>query len=49
MYERANFAADSDQTTMQTELARSYLERKIEDPELRAQLTPTTRSAASGR
>ena len=25
---------------MQTELARSYLERKIEDPELRAKLTP---------
>ena len=25
---------------MQTELARSYLERKIDDPELRAKLTP---------
>jgi cyclohexanone monooxygenase len=40
MYERADFAADSDQTRMQTELARSYLERKIADPELRAKLTP---------
>ena len=39
-YERANFATDSEQTRMQTELARSYLERKISDPELRAQLTP---------
>jgi cation diffusion facilitator CzcD-associated flavoprotein CzcO len=39
-YERANFAADSEQTRMQTELARSYLERKVDDPALRAQLTP---------
>ena len=39
-YERADFASTSEQTTMQTELARSYLERKIEDPELRAKLTP---------
>jgi cation diffusion facilitator CzcD-associated flavoprotein CzcO len=39
-YERADFDATSEQTTMQTELARSYLERKVEDPELRAQLTP---------
>jgi cyclohexanone monooxygenase len=39
-YERADFAATSEQTTMQTELARSYLARKIEDPELRAKLTP---------
>ena len=39
-YERATFATDSDQTRMQTDLARSYLERKIEDPELRAKLTP---------
>ncbi len=39
-YNQANFATDSDQTRMQTELARSYLERKIQDPELRAQLTP---------
>ncbi len=41
MYERANFATDSEQTQMQTELARSYLARKIEDPDLRAKLTPT--------
>ena len=41
MYERADFAATSEQTVMQTELARSYLERKIEDPDLRACLTPT--------
>jgi cyclohexanone monooxygenase len=41
MYERANFAADSKQTKLQTALARSYLERKVEDPELRAKLTPT--------
>ncbi len=39
-YERANFQATSDQTTMQTGLAQSYLERKIADPELRAKLTP---------
>src|SRR5206468_8290293 len=39
-YNQANFATDSDQTRMQTELARSYLERKIADPELRAKLTP---------
>jgi cyclohexanone monooxygenase len=39
-YERARFEADADQTVMQTELARSYLARKIEDPELQAALTP---------
>jgi len=39
-YERADFAVDSDQTRTQTELARSYLERKISDPDLRAKLTP---------
>jgi cation diffusion facilitator CzcD-associated flavoprotein CzcO len=39
-YERAKFAADSEMITMQTALARSYLERKVADPELRAQLTP---------
>jgi cyclohexanone monooxygenase len=39
-YQRADFDATSAQITMQTELARSYLERKITDPELRAQLTP---------
>jgi cation diffusion facilitator CzcD-associated flavoprotein CzcO/predicted enzyme related to lactoylglutathione lyase len=39
-YERSNFRADSEQTAMQTALARSYLERKIADPALRAKLTP---------
>jgi cyclohexanone monooxygenase len=39
-YERANFAAESEQTLAQTALARSYLERKIQDPDLRAKLTP---------
>jgi cyclohexanone monooxygenase len=39
-YESATFAADSEQTKGQTALARSYLERKIQDPELRAKLTP---------
>jgi cation diffusion facilitator CzcD-associated flavoprotein CzcO len=39
-YQRANARADSEQTTMQTELARSYLARKVEDPILREALTP---------
>jgi cyclohexanone monooxygenase len=39
-YERANFQASADQTVNMTALAQSYLERKITDPELRAQLTP---------
>lgn len=39
-YERANFRADSEQTVTQTAFARSYLERKVADPELRARLTP---------
>src|SRR5262245_23066176 len=39
-YERANFKADGEQTIAQTALARSYLERKIADPDLRAKLTP---------
>jgi cation diffusion facilitator CzcD-associated flavoprotein CzcO len=39
-YERANFDANSEQTLSQTALARSYLERKIADPDLRAKLTP---------
>src|SRR4029077_12982374 len=39
-YERADFATDSPQTEMQTALAMSYLERKVDDPELRAKLTP---------
>lgn len=39
-YEQASFGVDSEMTQMQTALARSYLERKIADPELRAKLTP---------
>ncbi len=39
-YQRASFDTDSELTEMQTALARSYLERKVEDPELRAKLTP---------
>ena len=39
-YQRASFQETSPQTTAQTELARSYLERKIADPLLREQLTP---------
>jgi cyclohexanone monooxygenase len=39
-YEGADFDADSEQIQMQTALARSYLERKIADPDLRAKLTP---------
>jgi cation diffusion facilitator CzcD-associated flavoprotein CzcO len=39
-YEKARFEADAEMTMMQTGLALSYLERKVEDPELRAKLTP---------
>ena len=39
-YQRASFRADSEQTTQMTELARSYLARKVADPALRAALTP---------
>jgi cyclohexanone monooxygenase len=39
-YQRASFEAGSQQTAQQTELARSYLERKVADPDLRAKLTP---------
>src|SRR4051812_3315599 len=39
-YERSRFETDAEMTVQQTELARSYLARKIEDPELRAKLTP---------
>ncbi len=39
-YQRADARADSDLTTMQTELARSYLARKIKDEVLRDALTP---------
>jgi cyclohexanone monooxygenase len=39
-YERASFQASDEQTLAMTALSKSYLERKITDPELRAQLTP---------
>ena len=39
-YQRARFTVDADQTTTMTEFARSYLARKVEDPDLRARLTP---------
>jgi cation diffusion facilitator CzcD-associated flavoprotein CzcO len=40
-YESANFDADSTMTKELTAMARSYLERKVTDPELRAKLTPS--------
>lgn len=39
-YQRSSFKVAAEQTTMQTSLALSYLHRKVEDPELRAKLTP---------
>ena len=39
-YQRARFSVDAAQTTTMTEFARSYLARKVEDPVLRARLTP---------
>jgi cyclohexanone monooxygenase len=39
-YQRSRFETDAETTVQQTALARSYLERKITDPELRARLTP---------
>jgi cyclohexanone monooxygenase len=39
-YESANFAVDSTMTKELTEMAYSYLQRKVTDPELRAKLTP---------
>jgi len=39
-YESSSFDADAAQTREATELARSYLMRKVADPELRAKLTP---------
>jgi cyclohexanone monooxygenase len=39
-FQRGNPSAESSQTITMTELARSYLARKIEDPTLRAALTP---------
>jgi cyclohexanone monooxygenase len=40
-YESANFAADSAMTKELTDMAHSYLMRKVKDPELRAKLTPS--------
>jgi cation diffusion facilitator CzcD-associated flavoprotein CzcO len=40
-YESANFAASSAMTKELTEIACSYLKRKVPDPELRAKLTPS--------
>ena len=39
-YESSSFDVDATQTREATELARSYLHRKVADPELRAKLTP---------
>ncbi|SPM33116.1 Predicted flavoprotein CzcO associated with the cation diffusion facilitator CzcD [Mycobacterium rhizamassiliense] len=39
-YESSSFDVDAEQTREATELARSYLMRKVTDPELRAKLTP---------
>ena len=39
-YESSSFDVDAAQTREATELARSYLMRKVADPELRAKLTP---------
>jgi cyclohexanone monooxygenase len=40
-YESANFGADSAMTKELTEIAQAYLTRKVNDPELRAKLTPS--------
>jgi cation diffusion facilitator CzcD-associated flavoprotein CzcO len=40
IYERADFRADADTTKQQTAMAESYIARKVNDPELRAVLTP---------
>jgi cation diffusion facilitator CzcD-associated flavoprotein CzcO len=40
-YESANFAASSAMTKELTEMAYSYLKRKVKDPALRAKLTPS--------
>ena len=40
-YEAANFGVDSEMTKGLTDMAREYLRRKVEDPELRAKLTPS--------
>ena len=48
-YESSSFDVDADQTREATELAHSYLMRKVADPELRAKLTPDYPLGASGR
>jgi cyclohexanone monooxygenase len=40
-YESANFGVDSAMTKELTDVAQSYLRRKVKDPELRAKLTPS--------
>lgn len=40
-YEAANFAVDSQMTKELTDMASSYLHRKVADPQLRAKLTPS--------
>ncbi|MBV8180758.1 MAG: NAD(P)/FAD-dependent oxidoreductase, partial [Mycobacterium sp.] len=40
-YESANFGVDSTMTKELTDMAQSYLHRKVKDPELRAKLTPS--------
>jgi cation diffusion facilitator CzcD-associated flavoprotein CzcO len=40
-YEAANFAVDSAMTKELTDIAHSYLHRKVTDPDLRAKLTPS--------
>lgn len=40
-YENASFEVSAEQTVDATDLARSYLHRKIADPDLRAKLTPS--------
>ena len=39
-FEQGDVSADSEQTANMTMFSQAYLERKIEDPELRAKLTP---------
>ena len=48
-YESSSFDVDADQTREATELAHSYLMRKVTDPELRAKLRRITRWGASDR
>jgi cyclohexanone monooxygenase len=39
-YERASFDAEAEQTKQQTAMGASYIARKVDDPDLRAKLTP---------